>query len=81
MKMLATHKKKDIIVQKAKTTINDLGLINRNSYLKAYRNINRTEWYNENYLRKYILQLAEDQTQMNYLFVEKVLKQINLLLL
>lgn len=73
--------KTDIIVQRAKITINDLGLINRNNYLKAYRNINRSEWYEENYLRKYILQLAENENEMNYLFVEKVLKQINLMLL
>jgi hypothetical protein len=39
------------------------------------------ERYTENYIRRYILHLAEDQKQMNYLFVEKVLKQINLLLL
>lgn len=73
--------KTDIIVQRAKITINDLGLINRNNYLKAYRNINRSEWYEENYLRKYILQLAKNETEMNYTFVEKVLKQIKLMLL
>jgi len=73
--------KTDIIVQKAKTVINDLGLIFRIEYLKEYKNINQKERYTENYLRKYILSLAEDQPQMNYQFIEKVLKQINLLLL
>ena len=73
--------KNDTIVQRAKITINDLGLINRNNYLKAYRNINRSEWYEENYLRRYILQLAKNESEMNYTFVEKVLKQINLMLL
>lgn len=73
--------KKDIIVQRAKTVINDLGLLFRIDYLKEYKNVNQIERYSENYLRRYILSLAEDQAQMNYTFVEKVLKQINLLLL
>ena len=73
--------KTDIIVQRAKTVINDLGLIQRIDYLKEYKNINQSDRYKESYLKRYILSLAEDQTQMNYTFVEKVLKQINLMLL
>ena len=73
--------KTDIIVQKAKTVIHDLGLLNRIDYLKEYTSILQKERYTENYLRKYILNLAIEQPQMNYLFIEKVLKQINLLLL
>lgn len=73
--------KKDLIVQRAKTVINDLGLLFRIDYLKEYKNINQLKPYSENYLRRYILSLAKDQPQMNYLFIEKVLRQINLLLL
>lgn len=73
--------KTDILVQRAKATITDLGLLNRIDYLKEYNNVVQKERYTENYIRRYILHLAEDQKQMNYLFVEKVLKQINLLLL
>lgn len=73
--------KTDIIVQRAKTVINDLGLIQRIDYLKEYNNINQSDRYKESYLKRYILSLAEDQKQMNYLFIEKVLKQINLMLL
>jgi hypothetical protein len=73
--------KTDIIVQRAKTVINDLGLIQRIDYLKEYKNINQSDRYKESYLKRYILSLAEDQKQMNYLFIEKVLKQINLMLL
>ena len=73
--------KTDIIVQRSKTVINDLGLLFRIDYLKEYKNINQKERYTENYLKRYILSLAEDQKQMNYTFVEKVLKQINLMLL
>ena len=73
--------KTDIIVQTAKKVIHDLGLLNRIDYLKEYTSILQKERYTENYLRKYILNLAIEQPQMNYLFIEKVLKQINLLLL
>ena len=73
--------KTDIIVQREKTVINDLGLIQRIDYLKEYKNINQSDRYKESYLKRYILSLAEDQKQMNYLFIEKVLKQINLMLL
>jgi len=73
--------KTDIIVQRAKTVIHDLGLLNRIDYLKEYTSVIQKERYTENYLRKYILNLAIEQPQMNYTFVEKVLKQINLLLL
>jgi hypothetical protein len=73
--------KNDLIVQRAKKVITDLGLLNRIGYIKEYTNVLKEDRYSENYLLKYILNLAEDQQQMNYLFVEKVLKQINLLLL
>lgn len=61
----------DLIVQRAKTVINDLGLVQRIDYLKEYKNINQSDRYTEKYLKKYILNLADDQPQMNYLFVEK----------
>lgn len=73
--------KTDILVQKAKTVINDLGLLFRIEHIKEYKNLNQKENYSENYLRRYILSLAKNEAQMNYLFIEKVLKQINLLLL
>lgn len=73
--------KTDIIVQRAKIVISDLGLLHRINHLKEYTNVLKLERYTEDYLRRYILSLAEDQQQMNYLFVEKILKQINLLLL
>ena len=66
---------------KSKTVINDLGLIQRIDYLKEYKNINQSDRYTEKYLKRYVLSLAEDQPQMNYLFIQKVLKQINLMLL
>ncbi len=73
--------KTDIIVQRAKTVIHDLGLLHRIDYLKEYTNVVKRERYSENDLRRYIRDLAIEQPQMNYLFIEKVLKQINLLLL
>jgi hypothetical protein len=73
--------KTDIIVQRAKTVINNLGLINRIDYLKEYTNTERRERYKENEIRRYILDIAEDDQQRNYTFVEKVLKQINLMVL
>jgi len=73
--------KTDIVVQRAKKVINNLGLLHRIGHLKEYTNVIKKDRYSENDLRKYIRDLAEDQPQMNYLFVEKVLKQINLLLL
>jgi hypothetical protein len=73
--------KTDIIVQRAKTVIHDLGLLHRIEHLKQYTNIENRERYSENDLRRYIRDLAIEQVQMNYTFVEKVLKQINLLLL
>jgi|694.fasta_scaffold37083_4 hypothetical protein len=73
--------KTDIIVQRAKTVINNLGLINRIDYLKEYTNTERRERYKENEIRRYILDIAEDDQQRNYTFVEKVLKQINLMIL
>lgn len=73
--------KNDLIVQRAKKVITDLGLLNRIGHIKEYTNVLREDRNSKNYLLKYILNLAEGQQQMNYLFVEKVLKQINLLLL
>ena len=73
--------KTDIIVQRAKTVIHDLGLVQRIDYLKEYKSVIQKERYTENYLRKYILKLAIEKTKIKYLFIEKVLKQINLLLL
>ena len=73
--------KTDILVQTAKKVIYDLGLRNRIDYLKEYTTVIQKERYTENYLRKYILNLAIEEPQMNYLFIEKVSKQINLMLL
>lgn len=73
--------KKDIIVQRAKTVIKDLGLCIRIDYLKQYKSVIQQERRSENDLKRYILLLAEDEHEQNFLFVNKVLKQINLLLL
>ena len=73
--------KTDIIVQRAKTVINDLGLLNRIDHLKQYTNVEKRERYTENEIRRYVFDIAEDDQQRNYTFVEKVLKQINLMLL
>lgn len=73
--------KTDKVVFRAKTVVNNLGLLHRIDHLKEYTNVIKKDRYSENDLRKYIRDLAEDQQQMNYLFVEKILKQINLILL
>jgi len=73
--------KTDIIVQRAKTVINDLGLIYRIENLKQYKNTTQSKRYSENDLRRYIFDIAENDPERNYLFVGKVLKQINLMLL
>lgn len=73
--------KKDIIVQRAKEVINDLKLRIRIDYLKQYKSVIYKERYSENEIKIYILELAENNHEQNYLFVNRVLKQINLLLL
>ena len=73
--------KTDILVNRAKTVINDLGLLHRIEYLKQYTNIIDRHRYSENEIRRYIFDIAEDDQQRNYLFVKKVLKQIDLMLL
>lgn len=73
--------KTDIVVQKAKTVINNLGLLHRLDHIKEYTNIEKRERYKENEIRRYILDIAENDKQRNYLFIERVLKQINLMLL
>lgn len=70
-----------ICIQRAKTVINDLGLLHRIDHLKQYTNIEKRERYSENEIRRYIFDIAVDDHQRNYLFVGKVLKQINLMLL
>jgi hypothetical protein len=73
--------KTDITVQKAKTVIRNLGLLHRIEHLKQYTSVERREHYNENEIKRYIFDIAEDDQQRNYLFVGRVLKQINLMLL
>ena len=73
--------KTDILVQKAKTVIHNLGLLHRIDHLKQYTSVERRERYTENEIKRYIFDLAEDDQQRNYLFVGRVLKQINLMLL
>ncbi len=53
--------KTDIIVQRAKTVIHDLGLLHRKlTYLKEYTSVNkRSGKSTENYLKRYILSLAD----------------------
>lgn len=70
--------KKDIIVQRAKETIKDLQLTFKHG--DNYRNACK-EGISANSVRKKILWLANEDPEENYVFVEKVLKQINLLLL
>lgn len=62
--------KTDIIVHKAKTVINDLGLLYRIEHLKKYTNIENRERYSENDLRRYIFDIAENDLERNYLFVK-----------
>lgn len=73
--------KQDLIVLRARRVIQELGIIDKIYYLKEYRNINQKERYTENYIRKYILSLAIDDTQKNYILVNKILKQIDLMIL
>ncbi len=72
--------KNEIIVKKAKKVIKHLGLIRR-TRLKDYTNSTKEGRYSENEVRKCILKNAESDSERNYLFIEKVLKQINLFLL
>jgi hypothetical protein len=72
--------KNDIIVKKAKKVIKHLGLVRR-THLKNYTNYTKIERYSENDVKKCILKNAENDSERNYLFIEKVLKQINLFLL
>jgi hypothetical protein len=73
--------KSDLIVQKAKKVINDLGLLHRIDHLKQYSNVIDKYKHSENELRRYILDIADDDHQRNYLFVNRVLKQVDLMLL
>jgi hypothetical protein len=73
--------KTDLIVQRAKKVVINLGLLHRIDHLKQYTSVERRERYTENEIRKYIFDIAEDDQQQNYLFVNRVLKQINLMLL
>lgn len=73
--------KQNITVQRARRVINNLGLLDRINYLKEYRSVERKERYTENEIRKYIYNLAKDDNERTYLFVEKILKQINLMVL
>lgn len=73
--------KTDLIVQRAKKVVINLGLLHRIDHLKQYTSVERRERYTENEIRKYIFDIAEDDQQRNYLFIGKVLKQINLMLL
>lgn len=73
--------KTDLIVQRAKKVVINLGLLHRIDHLKQYTSVERRERYTENEIRKYIFDIAEDDQQRNYLFIGWVLKQINLMLL
>ena len=75
-----TIMKNDIIVKKAKKVIKHLGLVRR-THLKDYTNSTKEGRYSENEVRKCILKNAENDSERNYLFIEKILKQINLFLL
>lgn len=71
--------KTDIIVQRAEEVVNKLRLLCREEVLK--QDEDAMGEYSENEIRKYIFDIAEDDHQRNYLFVDKVLKQIDLMLL
>jgi hypothetical protein len=73
--------KTDLIVQRAKKVVINLGLLHRIDHLKQYTSVERRERYTENEIKKYIFDIAEDDQQRNYLFIGRVLKQINLMLL
>jgi hypothetical protein len=73
--------KSDLIVQKAKKVVNDLGLLHKIDHLKQYANVIDKYRHSENEIRRYIYDIADDDLQRNYLFVNRVLKQIDLMLL
>jgi hypothetical protein len=73
--------KTDLIVNKAKKVVYDLGLLHKIDHLKQYTNVIDKYRHSENEIRRYIYDIAENDQQRNYLFVNKVLKQIDLMLL
>lgn len=73
--------KSDLIVQKAKKVVSDLSLSYKIDHLKQYTNVIDKYKHSENELRRYIFDIADDDHQRNYLFVNRVLKQIDLMLL
>lgn len=72
--------KNNIIVKKAKKVIKELDLF-RSIDSKIYINHTKDLRYSANEVRKCILENAANDFEMNYLFIEKILKQINLFLL
>lgn len=73
--------KTDIVVQRAKEIIKDLDLTKRIENIKQYRTGLYKERYTENEIKRFILDYAENDKEQNYLFVNKIIKQINIMLL
>lgn len=68
----------DIIVKRAEEVIDGMKLTSIIVHRKEYKSNNVT--YSENDMIRHILKLGKKDNQKNYLFVGKVVKQINMLL-
>lgn len=75
-------KKSDIIVERAEKVIKMLGLTEKTHRLLGYYTKHpKANYYEENTVKQCILKLASDNSEKMYPFVNKILKQIDLLLL
>ena len=70
----------DPIVSKAILVIDKLELKFHLSYNNSFKTKERNEYSNSD-VKRVIVKNANNQSEMNYLFVDKVLKQIKLLLI
>jgi len=70
----------DPIVSKAILVIDELELKFHLSYNNSFKTKERNEYSNSD-VKRVIVKNANNQSEMNYLFVDKVLKQIKLLLI
>jgi len=71
---------KDPIVSKAILVINELELIHLINYRNYFISKERNE-YSLSDVKRVIVKNANNQSEMNYLFVDKVIKQIKLLII
>lgn len=73
--------KKDLIVERAKQVISKMGLNYHYPEDKYYLSIIYEKRHELGSVKKQILNLAKEPAEQNFVFVEKVVKQINLFLL